>query len=98
MSSNALTASYASPSSAQVFSSSLPSLPKELNEQDVQKKTEYLAALRSQATQMQSDINTFLTQRMEEDKAAESGSSGKSNVQEDKEEEMYGEEDPENDG
>jgi len=46
---------------------------------------------------MQSDINVFLTQKMEEDKAAESGADGKGKAQEEKAEEMYGEEDPEDD-
>jgi len=65
----------------------------------VQVKTEYLSALRAQASQLQSNINTFLTEKMEEDKAAESCSNvSKQSKQEEKEEEMYGEEDPEQDG
>ncbi|RMY73940.1 hypothetical protein D0862_14208 [Hortaea werneckii] len=97
MSANSLTAIYSAPTSTQVFSSSLPALSDDPSKQDVQGKTAYLSALRSQATEMQNDVNTFLTQKMEEDKAAESGSA-KSKAQEEKEEEMYGEEDPENDG
>jgi hypothetical protein len=46
---------------------------------------------------LQGDINVFLTQKMEEDKAAE-GESKKKSAAEEREEEMYGEEDPENDG
>ncbi|RMY91037.1 hypothetical protein D0862_09826 [Hortaea werneckii] len=97
MSANSLTATYSAPASTQVFSSSLPALPSDPSKQDVQGKTAYLSALRSQATEMQNDVNTFLTQKMEEDKAVESGSA-KNKAQEEKEEEMYGEEDPENDG
>ena len=97
MSTNTLTASYASPSSTIVFSSSLPSLPSDPNAQDIPQKTTYLCTLRSNVIQMQSDINVFLTQKMEEDKAAESGADGKGKAQEEKAEEMYGEEDPEDD-
>lgn len=87
-----LTAKYQSPTSADSFSQSLPSLPKD---HDVKEKTEYLSALRTGITQMQADVNAFLTKKMEEEKAA-GGSQGKSSkAKEEKEEEMYGEEDPE---
>ena len=46
---------------------------------------------------MQSEINTFLTQKMEEDVKAAEGSAGKRSKKEEREEEMYGEEDPEAD-
>lgn len=48
---------------------------------------------------MQADINAFLTNKMEEDKAGEASKTwGKQKTQEEKAEEMYGEEDPEEDG
>ena len=96
MPSNALTAIYSAPSVKQTLSSSLPSLPAA---QDIQQKTTYLSALRSSVTTMQNDINVFLTQKMEEDKASESGKDGvKSTTQDDRAEELYGEEDVEDEG
>ncbi|KAK4547833.1 hypothetical protein LTR36_010552 [Oleoguttula mirabilis] len=97
MSTNALTATYCSPAATQTLSSSLPPLPSDTQAENVQQKTAYLSALRSSATQMQSDINAILTQKMEEDKAAESGK-GKAQEEEAKMEEMYGEEEAEDDG
>ncbi|TKA83219.1 hypothetical protein B0A55_00666 [Friedmanniomyces simplex] len=96
MSIQALTASFASPTSSQTFSASLPALPSDPKAHSVQGKTAYLSALRAGATQMQAEINTALTQRMEHDKVVEAA--GKSKAQEEKAEEMYGEEDPEEDG
>jgi hypothetical protein len=90
-----ITAHYDAPSGSKDFTSSLPSVPSD--ESDVDAKTAYLAALRSNASKLQGDINVFLTQKMEEDKAAE-GESKKKSAAEEREEEMYGEEDPENDG
>jgi len=46
---------------------------------------------------LQSEINTFLTQKMEEDVKAAEGGVGKRSKKEEREEEMYGEEDPEAD-
>lgn len=86
-----LLANYKSPTSAQTMSFELPAVPKDGG--SVQDKTAYLSALRAKASEMQSEVNAFLTQKMEEDKAAETA---KSSVDE-KEEERYGEEDPEND-
>lgn len=87
-----LTADYKSPTASRSFSQSLPSLPKE---HDVKAKTEFLAALRSNITQMQSDVNAFLTRKMEEEKSNEASKGRASKSKEEKEEEMYGEEDPE---
>ena len=61
-------------------------------------KTAYLSGLRSSVTAMQNEINVFLTQKMEEDKAAENNGAGASRsaqngvIDETKEEELYGEE------
>ena len=98
MSTNALTAVYSAPNSKQTLSSSLPRLPADSKALDVQQKTAYLSALRTSVTAMQSDINALLTQKMEEDKAGESGKdSGKGKAQDDRAEELYGEEDAEDD-
>lgn len=90
-----LTARYDAPSDTKEFTKQLPSIPADGS--DVDAKTTYLAALRSNASKLQGEINVFLTQKMEEDKAAE-GESKKKSAKEQREEEMYGEEDPENDG
>lgn len=87
-----LIASYKSPTSTQTMSIELPTPPKD-GAGSVQDKTAYLSALRAKASEMQSEINAFLTQKMEEDKAAESNKS----AADQREEERYGEEDPEND-
>lgn len=90
-----LTASYKSPIATQSFSHSLPALPK-ADADNVDSKTDYLAALRANAVKLQGEINEFLTKKMEEDKADEGDKKRK--VDEAREEEMYGEEDPEKDG
>ena len=95
MANTPLVASYKSPTGAKTFSLDLPSLPQESN---VDEKTTYLASLRTNASKLQGEINTFLTQKMEEDKAAEKTTSKNNNkANEDREEDMYGEEDPEQD-
>ncbi|TKA37859.1 hypothetical protein B0A54_09862 [Friedmanniomyces endolithicus] len=92
----ALTADYMSPTSTQIFTASLPALPSAPKAQSVPEKTAYLSSLRAGVTQMQTEINAALTRRMEDDKAVTTA--GKSGVHEDKAEEMYGEEDPDEDG
>lgn len=88
-----LTANYAAPSGTHAFSHDLPT-PSANNVTD---KTAYLSALRSESTELQGEINAFLTQKMDEDVKAAEGS-GKKSKKEEREEEMYGEEDPEADG
>jgi len=93
-----LTAAYTSPQTAHTFTTPLQSLPaSNLSTAD---KTSYIADLRTKVTQLQADLNAFLTERMEEDKAREAGSGGatRRTKDEEREEEMYGEEDPEKDG
>lgn len=58
----------------------------------VRAKTKYLAELRAKVTQLQSEVNTFLTQKMEEDKTAADAQGTKVSELEVKEEENYGEE------
>lgn len=97
MTANTLVAEYTSPTAQQTFSSNLPSLAQE--QRSVKDKTAYLSALRANVTQLQSDVNTFLTQKMEEDKAAEAGKADqKAKSKEEREEAMYGEEDVEEEG
>ena len=76
----------------------MPSLPSDPKAQDVKSKTAYLSALRANIVHMQSDVNAFLTKKMEEEKVIETGKAGRSQAKEEKAEEMYGEEDPEADG
>lgn len=96
---NTLMATYTAPTSTQVFSSSLPALPADPKDQNVNDKTAFLSALRTGVTDMQGEVNASLTQKMEEEKTAEKGKAdGKHTSQEDKEEDMYGEENPEDSG
>lgn len=82
-----LTATYKSPSDQKTFSSELPAAPA----QDVKAKTAYLSTLRSNITSVQTEINAFLTKKMEDDKAA----GDRKTDQDAKAEEMYGEEEGE---
>ncbi|KAF2479155.1 hypothetical protein BDY17DRAFT_50729 [Neohortaea acidophila] len=98
MSKSALTANYNSPDTTHLFTSQLPSESTDTKTQSVQEKTEFLQALRTGISQVQGDVNVFLTKRMEEEKAAAGAPSGTAaSAREQKEEEMYGEEDPEGD-
>ncbi|KAI5370026.1 Putative EKC/KEOPS complex, subunit Gon7 protein [Septoria linicola] len=94
MTSTPLTASYKSPTAAQNFALELPQLPRS---DGVDEKTTYLGSLRASASKLQGELNTFLTQKMEQDKAAEAGKGNSHTTNEDREEDMYGEEDAEND-
>lgn len=86
-----LTASYASPTASQIFSLALPAVP---DSDSVEAKTTFISVVRTNISQMQNDINVFLTQKMEEDKADEVAAAGVKNTKDEaREEEMYGEED-----
>lgn len=81
-----LRAEYKAPTGSKTFTHTLPSA-------DVTSTTEksaYLSALRRLVVQTQEDINTFLTAKMEEDKALTSTPGMKAD--EKKAEENYGEE------
>ncbi|MCJ1317666.1 hypothetical protein MMC15_002991 [Xylographa vitiligo] len=82
-----LKANYTSPSGNQKFEHPLNALPVELS---VEEKTAYLSTLRSAVTCLQEEVNTFLTSRMEEDKAIAVQRTGV--IDDKKEEENYGEE------
>ena len=91
-----VTAEYQSPNGAQKLSVELPcTLPDAGNVKD---KTAYLSALREGASELQSKINAFLTQKMEEDQALGSHAGNVREVVAEKEEQMYGEEDVEDVG
>lgn len=61
-------------------------------EEEVKVKSAYLAELKGLVTQLQGEINVFLTERMEEDKKAAEAQGKKDTDREAKEEENYGEE------
>lgn len=89
-----LTATYTSPTTIQTFSTALPAQPTATA--SAEEKTAFIAALRSNTTQMQAEINALLTAKMEEDKAQDAAAAitgAKSAKDEDREEDMYGEED-----
>ncbi|THW78714.1 hypothetical protein D6D19_01757 [Aureobasidium pullulans] len=83
-----LTAVYTSPTATNTFSSPLSSAPTEASSSH--EKSQYLAHLRDNVSQMQDDINQFLTKKMDEDKAATDAPVTSND--EDMEEQMYGEE------
>ncbi|KAK5011050.1 hypothetical protein LTR28_006092 [Elasticomyces elasticus] len=74
---------------------------------DTSADTSYLSSLRANVSQLQNDINAFLTQQMEDDKARDAAAatsvaqkrskSEKDREREKREEEMYGEENMEED-
>lgn len=86
-----LTATYTSPTTNHTFKSPLQSLPANPSTKE---KTSSITDLRAKTSQLQSDINAYLTERMEEDKAQEvtDGTAKKSARDEQREEDMYGEE------
>lgn len=94
MSQPSLTATYKALEDSKTFSSALPAVPADSS--NVQEKTAFLSALRANASKLQGELNAFLTQKMEEDKAAEENS--KKSASDQRAEDMYGEEDPEQDG
>lgn len=98
MSDQQLKATYVSSDSRKVFAEDLLALPTDETAPSVLDKTAYFQNLRTNITKMQSDVNAFLTKRMEEDKAPTANQANpKRQTQEQKEEEMYGEEDPDED-
>lgn len=83
-------ASYNSPTGKHTFNYTQSALGSQASASDTAK---YLGDLRKTLSQMQPEINTFLTQKMEEDKRTAVNSSLISgSLNEDKEEDNYGEE------
>ena len=87
-----LSATYSSPTNEPfVIAESLQTPATE----GVEDKTKYLKDLRKATSLVQEQVNRELTQRMEEDKAREAATQGKpakKDIDEEKEEENYGEE------
>lgn len=92
-----VTADYDSQTEQKTFAATLSTATSATS--STSEKTAYLGELREHVSQMQDDINAFLTAKMEEDKAAEQAAGHRKvkGIDEDKEEQMYGEEDPEDD-
>ena len=91
-----LRANYKGPSDAKEFSrktaAGCPRNP------TTEQKTAYLAELRKNVKQVQQDINIFLTEKMSEDKTRQGEADKKAAKTKDEiEEELYGEEQPEED-
>jgi hypothetical protein len=82
-----LTAVYTSPTATNTFSSPLQSTPTQ--QASSTEKSQYLGDLRQKVAQLQDDINHFLTEKMDQDKAATDGAQSKDDPTE---EDMYGEE------
>ena len=94
-------ARYESPTDTKDFTLLLSS--KCYPELNVEQKTAYLSELRTSTKKMQESINTFLTDKMAQDKARESASVAgdqtfKPKTKDEVEEENYGEEAAEDDG
>lgn len=77
-----LQAVYTAPDTSKAFEHVIPT-----TDGTFTAKQAHLSALQAQVPKLQDEINTFLTQRMEEDKKA-----GQTSAQEAKEEANYGEE------
>ena len=92
---NNLTATYTSPTTTHTFSSPLPLTPS--SSSSVTEKTSYMTILRTNTSNLQDEINAFLTTKMEEDKSREAGTGKKVKRDEERLEEMYGEEEADED-
>lgn len=94
-----LTAAYKSPSGTKQFHYAIDT-PTGDNQLNANANSNYLSQLRASTKNLQSDINDFLTQKMDEDKKTASETTVKSKTKEDLDEENYGEEvvDDDNDG
>lgn len=88
MSSPALTAVYTSPDTTSGSTISSAPLPELASTPSTDERVAFLAALQKAVKTSQEDVNTFLTRKMEEDKAA----AGKQELEDEKLEENYGEE------
>ena len=86
-----LRADYASPTTTKAFTHPLPAA----SNASTKEKTKYLSALRGSVVKLQEEVNAFLTTKMEEDKALAASAGVK--VDDQAEEENYGEEKVEDD-
>ena len=87
-----LKADYTAPNASKTFEYSLPATDTTTTEG----KTAYLSELRGSVAKLQGDINAFLTEKIEEDKALAAMAGQK--VDDKKEEENYGEEGADDEG
>lgn len=86
-----LIAAYTSPNETKQFEHLVPSPQVDSDGNvDTTAKTEYLSQLRASTKKLQEDINTYLTQKMEEDKKA-GAETIKGKTADEVEEENYGE-------
>ncbi|KAL8713111.1 MAG: hypothetical protein Q9220_002632 [cf. Caloplaca sp. 1 TL-2023] len=90
--SSTLAATYTSPSTTKTFTHPLLSSATT----STAEKTAYLSTLRKSVTELQDEINGFLTEKMEEDNALAAKAGVK--VNEKREEDEYGEEKVEDEG
>lgn len=81
-----LAASYSAPNCSKTFEHPLPAT----DTSSAEGKSKYLSTLRGSVTKLQDQINTFLTGKMEEDKALAAAAGQK--IDDKREEERYGEE------
>ena len=78
-----VSATYTAPGAEEkVFEHQLPAISSDISTND---RVAYLAALRQKTTELQAQVNTFLTQKMSDDKASTAAADAD-------EEENYGEE------
>lgn len=84
-----ITAKYDSPNESKSFKYPISTSS---DQSSVESKVASLAQTRSSVKKMQEEINAFLTSKMEQDKAAQSGANAGSNVKDEEEEANYGEE------
>ncbi len=83
-----LAAEYASPRQSKAFRYPQQALSASYTTAE---KTAYLASLRASVTQLQGEVNAFLTQKMEQDKVTDRAAGGPT-TDDPAEEENYGEE------
>ncbi|KAL3471830.1 EKC/KEOPS complex, subunit Gon7 [Aspergillus californicus] len=89
---NTLSAAYSSPQLNRTFEHTITSTPPKPSQEDVKVKVAYLSELRKLVPVLQTDINIFLTEQMEEDKKASESQGRQLSDKEAKEEANYGEE------
>ncbi|EEQ87408.2 hypothetical protein RJZ56_006134 [Blastomyces dermatitidis] len=96
--SSILHATYTSPNKTHTFAHTLSTpLPRSSDSSETPAKTAYLSELRGAVSSLQTEVNEFLTTRMDEDnsnnrQASGGGSDKAKNERERREEENYGEE------
>ena len=85
-----LKAQYTSPHESHEFNTPIVAPCKD--NPSTSERTKYLAELRAHTKKLQADVNKYLTEKMEEDKARSDESASKDKKHEEFEEQNYGEE------